>query len=103
MRCGRVICGVCLATGPPGICRACVPVPAPPPPPVQRDVHNKLAAALLGICLGGFGVHKFYLGDRATGIIYLVFFWTLIPGVIGFIEGINYLCMSDADFAARYG
>jgi len=29
-----------------------------------------------------FGVHRFYLGDVAWGIGYLVFFWTGIPGLI---------------------
>jgi TM2 domain-containing membrane protein YozV len=32
-----------------------------------------------------------------------VFFWTFIPTVIGFIEGIIYLTRSDEDFEAKYG
>ncbi len=47
---------------------------------------------------GGFGIHKFYLGAWGWGLIYLVFCWTYIPAVIGFIEGIRYLVLSDADF-----
>lgn len=49
---------------------------------------NKLAYALLAIFLGGLGVHKFYAGKTGQGILYLVFCWTCIPGIIGFIEGI---------------
>ena len=29
------------------------------------------------------------------GILYIVFCWTFIPALIGFIEGIVYLCMTD--------
>ncbi|MGH7603764.1 MAG: TM2 domain-containing protein [Gemmatimonadaceae bacterium] len=65
--------------------------------------RNRVAAELFAILLGGFGIHKFYLGRTGQGILYLLFFWTLIPSLIGFIEGIVYLASSDADFAAKYG
>ncbi len=64
---------------------------------------SRVAAALLAIFLGGFGVHKFYLARPFQGILYLVFCWTFIPAIIGFIEGIAYLCMSDTGFARKYG
>ena len=64
---------------------------------------NKVVAGLLGIFLGGLGVHKFYLGQIGLGILYLIFFWTFIPAIVGFIEGIIYLTMSDEAFAERYG
>ncbi len=63
---------------------------------------NRIAAALFAIFLGGFGVHKFYLGQTGKGILYLVFCWTAIPGIIGFIEGIIYLTMSDEDFERKH-
>jgi TM2 domain-containing membrane protein YozV len=53
--------------------------------------------------LGGLGIHKFYLGRIGQGILYLIFFWTFIPAVVGFIEGIIYLTMSDQEFEAKYG
>ncbi|MCL2178078.1 MAG: TM2 domain-containing protein [Cystobacterineae bacterium] len=62
-----------------------------------------VSAALLAFFLGGFGIHKFYLGRPFQGILCLLFFWTLIPGIIAFIEFIVYLCMSDESFAAKYG
>jgi TM2 domain-containing membrane protein YozV len=64
---------------------------------------NRIAAALFALLLGGLGIHKFYLGRVGQGILYLVFFWTFIPTVIGFIEGIIYLTRSDEDFEAKYG
>ncbi|MCR8657829.1 TM2 domain-containing protein [Paenibacillus endoradicis] len=64
---------------------------------------SKVAAGVLAILFGGLGVHKFYLGNIVLGIIYLLFFWTYIPAVIGFIEGIIYLCTSDEKFARKYG
>ncbi|WP_090991153.1 TM2 domain-containing protein [Bacillus sp. OV322] len=65
-------------------------------------MKNKVAAGVLGILLGNFGVHKFYLGKIGMGILYLVFCWTGIPGIIGLIEGIIYLCKSDEEFNAQY-
>ncbi|XKE95557.1 TM2 domain-containing protein [Metaplanococcus flavidus] len=66
------------------------------------EMKNKLAAALLAIFLGDFGAHKFYLGKPGTGLIYLLFFWTGIPAVIGVIEGIIYLLSSEEDFQRKY-
>lgn len=66
-------------------------------------MKNKLAAALLAIFLGDFGAHKFYLGKPGVGLIYLLFFWTGIPAIIGFIEGILYLLSSEEDFQRKHG
>lgn len=64
-------------------------------------VKSKIAAGLLAIFLGGIGVHKFYLGNIGMGILYLCFCWTGIPAVIGFIEGIIYLCSNDENFQLK--
>ena len=34
---------------------------------------SRIAAALLAFFLGGFGVHKFYLGKIGQGFLYLIF------------------------------
>lgn len=47
---------------------------------------NKISYALFAFFLGGFGAHKFYAGKTAQGFLYLIFFWTFIPGIIAFIE-----------------
>lgn len=83
---------------------------ASPPPlmqptafPPYDDRKSKLAAGLLGIFLGGLGVHRFYLGYTGLGIAQIAV--TLVTcglGCIwGLIEGILILCGSsittDAD------
>ena len=71
--------------------------------PVAPNGKNRVAAALLALILGGFGVHKFYLGQVGLGIVYLLFCWTFIPAVVAFIEFIILLTMTDEAFAAKYG
>jgi TM2 domain-containing membrane protein YozV len=107
-----------------------VPVQAPPvsgaPPPAAAhgfaasELQNKkLIAGVLGIVLGGLGVHKFYLGYQQEGIIMLLI--TVVGGgvggslscgllapllvvmpIVGLIEGILYLTKSDQEFEATY-
>jgi TM2 domain-containing membrane protein YozV len=57
---------------------------------------SRLAAGLLGIFVGGFGVHRFYLGYMGTGIVQiLVTLVTLGVGSLwGIIEGILILAGS---------
>lgn len=63
---------------------------------------DRMIAAGLALLLGGLGAHKFYLNQPGMGIIYFIFCWTFIPALIAAIEGILYLCMSDADFSHKY-
>lgn len=71
---------------------------------------SKVVAGLLGIFLGGLGVHKFYLGYTQAGIIMLlvtligaiVVVGPLAMGIIGLIEGIIYLTKSDQVFYETY-
>ena len=65
-------------------------------------IKSKVAAGILAIFLGGLGIHKFYLGKTGMGILYLLFCWTWIPGVLGFIEGIIYLCSNDENFQLKH-
>ncbi|MBX3394034.1 MAG: TM2 domain-containing protein [Phycisphaerae bacterium] len=102
------------------------PAPYPPLPPMPPtnfaqartagSVHDanfgtrsRIAAGLLGIFFGGFGIHRFYLGYTGVGLLML--FLSVIGGGLtvgyscgfvglwGFIEGIICLCggMKDAD------
>lgn len=65
-------------------------------------MKNKTVAALLAFFLGGLGIHKFYLGENVAGILYLLFFWTFIPGLIAFFEFLGLALMSDRAFDAKY-
>lgn len=64
---------------------------------------NKLVAGLLGILLGGLGVHRFYLGDMTGGVIRILLNIACGAGaLVGLIEGIIYLTKSDSDFQKIY-
>lgn len=74
--------------------------------------NKKLAAGLLGIFLGAFGIHKFVLGYTTSGVIMLVVsvaggvvtcgIASFVMGVIGLIEGIIYLTKTPEEFKATY-
>ncbi|MHB8120545.1 MAG: TM2 domain-containing protein [Desulfuromonadaceae bacterium] len=70
---------------------------------VAPNGKSKLAAVLFAFFLGSFGFHKFYLGSIGMGVIYLLLCWTFIPSVLGIIEGILLLIMSEEDFNRKYG
>lgn len=57
-------------------------------------MKQKLVAGLLGIFLGGWGIHNFYLGYTKKAVIQLIV--TLVTfgagSLWGFIEGILILC-----------
>ena len=61
--------------------------------PYDPQAKSKLAAGLLGIFLGGFGVHRFYLGYTKIGVIQIIVsvFTCGIGSVWGLVEGILYL------------
>lgn len=66
-----------------------------------KRYKSKVAAALLAFFLGGFGAHRFYLGQW-WGVFYLFFFWAWIPGLIAFIEFIVFLCTNQKKWDDKY-
>ena len=79
--------------------------PPPGQPPVPTNVNStKILCGIMGILLGGLGVHRFILGDVSGGIIRIVI--TLVTcglgSIIGLIEGIIYLTKTDAEFYSVY-
>ena len=81
------------------------------------SAKSKRVAALLAICLGGLGLHKFYLGYTVSGTIFLlvsivgwVVAWFLdIPPILNYlvvviagIEAIIYLTRSNEEFEQTY-
>jgi TM2 domain-containing membrane protein YozV/ribosomal protein L40E len=88
------------------ICPKCGVRQMPPPGAFGATTasgKSRVLASVFALLLGTFGIHKFYLGRVGQGILYIVFFWTGIPTIVGFIEGIVYLTMSDAAFEGKYG
>jgi TM2 domain-containing membrane protein YozV len=72
-------------------------------PIIESKTHkSRFMAAFLAIIFGGAGIHKFYLGKAGWGLIYILFSWTFIPFIVGFIEGIIYLLMSTQEFEKKY-
>ncbi len=52
----------------------------------QRASKDEVIGVLLSLFLGGLGIHHFYLRENGLGILYLLFSWTGIPAIIGWIE-----------------
>ena len=74
-----------------------------------QEINSKrITAGILGILLGGLGLHKFVMGKTQAGVIMLLVsilscgMAAPIIGLIGFVEGIMYLSKSDADFYQTY-
>ncbi len=70
---------------------------------VTSNENKKVLAGVLGILVGGFGIHKFILGYNKEGVIQILL--SLVCGIgaiIGLIEGIMYLTKSDEEFYNTY-
>ena len=68
----------------------------------QTPPKSKMVAGLLGIFLGGWGIHNFYLGNTGRGIAQIIVtivtcgigaLWVLIEGILILTGSIN----TDAD------
>ena len=74
----------------------------------MESQKSKLAAGLLAIFLGEFGIHKFYLGYNKAGLIMLLVslltcgVGAAVMWVISIVEGIMYLTKTDEEFEAIY-
>ena len=72
-------------------------------PYAAMDQKSKVAAGILGILLGAFGVHNFYLGYTGKGIAQLLItllslgLLSWVSGIWGFIEGILILVSQPGD------
>jgi TM2 domain-containing membrane protein YozV len=65
-------------------------------------MKSRTTAAVLAFCLGGLGVHRFYLSQTGLGFVYLIFCWTFIPAIVGFIDFIIWISMTDEKFNQKY-
>ena len=64
----------------------------------MQPQKSKMAAGLLGIFLGGWGIHNFYLGNTTRGIIQIIVtivtcgigaIWGLVEGIMILTGAIN--------------
>jgi TM2 domain-containing membrane protein YozV len=69
---------------------------------VRVSGKRKTTAALLALCGGALGFHKFYLGQTLAGLVYLALFWTFLPAIAGLFEGLALLTMSDHSFDLKH-
>jgi TM2 domain-containing membrane protein YozV len=79
--------------------------------PAASYDRNRVAAALLALFLGALGIHKFYMGKAGAGMTMLLISLfgailaglpTMLMGLIGLIEFIIYITMSDEGFQETY-
>jgi TM2 domain-containing membrane protein YozV len=64
--------------------------------------RSRTTALVLTVLLGWLGMHKFYLGRKTAGWVYLFMFWTGIPFALSIIDAIILFSMSDRDFDLRH-
>lgn len=57
---------------------------------------------LFGISLHAAGLHKFYLGQKWWGALYILLAFTPIPAVAGVIEGVWYLIQDPDEFDQNF-
>jgi len=78
-------------------------------------MKSKFVAATLAFFLGIFGTHRFYLGQRALGVLYgFIFFITAIisfenevpaiafPAILAFVDSVLFAVMPKEEFDERY-
>lgn len=65
-------------------------------------MKTKTTAIIIALFLGGIGIHQFYLGNNAKGVLYLLFCWTFIPCFLALIDIILLLLMDNQKFNFKY-
>lgn len=82
------------------------------PPMTGTNKPDKTTVGICALLLGSLGIHKFLLGFQTEGIIMLAVTLgagmftcgvsSIVVGIVGLIEGIIYLTMSEQDFDRTY-
>jgi TM2 domain-containing membrane protein YozV len=65
-------------------------------------MKEKNVAGILALFLGGFGVHRFYLGQTGLGVFYLIFCWLPLIWILGLIDAIVFFSMDKEAFDLKY-
>lgn len=90
---------------PPGHAPAGYAPPGSPWAPVDPHAKSRLAAGLLGIFLGAFGIHRFYLGYTGVGVAMLLMtvlsfgILSIVTSIWGLVEGILYLTDKTGNYS----
>lgn len=66
----------------------------------SKNMHivKKSTYLLFALFLGWMGAHKFYAKRKTQGVMYLIFCWTLVPLILGWLSFIlNLFKPSDID------
>ena len=67
-----------------------------------RRPPRRIKAGLLGLTLGFTGAHHYYLGSSAAGLLTLATACCGVGLVVGMVEGVMLLVMSDEEFEEKY-
>lgn len=77
------------------------------PNPSQNLDKNKTVAGLLALFFGTLGIHKFYLGNKKMGVIYLIISITIVglilTALFSIYDAVVLFTMSESEFAAKFG
>ena len=71
----------------------------------KEDGPNRQTVAIVALVtafFGGFGIHRFMMGDTTGGIIRILLSCFCVGGLISLIEGIIYLTKTDEEFYQTY-
>jgi TM2 domain-containing membrane protein YozV len=68
----------------------------------MSEKKNKWIAFLLALVFGFLGFHRFYLGQKGLGILYIALVLTGISFFLGFIDAVVFLFMSYDKFNRKY-
>ena len=71
---------------------------------IDPSIHikNQKLAIRFSFIFGGLGLHRFYLGQYLKGRLYLMFSWTLVPMIVGWVDAFRTMKMSPFNFQQRY-
>ncbi|WP_366185682.1 tellurite resistance TerB C-terminal domain-containing protein [Flavobacterium ovatum] len=65
-------------------------------------MKNRRTASIFALFFGGIGIHRFYLGQTVKGVLSILFCWTYIPLLIGIIDSLIFITISDEKFNFKY-
>lgn len=75
----------------------------------NKATPSRTATIIFALFLGGFGIHRFYIGHQGVGICYLLvtvfsgfLLWPIII-LINIVEAIVWACMSEDEWELHFG